>query len=120
MVKKKKSNSISSFEERTRFQYIDIIISSGKIKKLFFERCLELELNPYSVAMTAKISMNAFKKHYVNNPCPSATHTMPQEKFLNMLEMVGIDIRVLIKVQPIEKAKEIAKNHKIYKSSYDE
>lgn len=117
---KKKKKVTSSFEERTRFQYIDIIISSGKIKKLFFERCLELELNPYSVAMTAKISMSAFKTHYVNNPCPSATQTLPQEKVINMLEMVGIDVRVLIKVHPIDKAKEIAKNNNIYKSSFDE
>lgn len=109
------------YAERTRFQYLDIIISSGIIKRTFFERCQELNLDPYSVAISAGISLNAFKEHYVKNPIPSATHTLPQEKFIKMLEIVGIDIKVSVIKHSVEDTikRQKERNYKIYDKNYN-
>jgi hypothetical protein len=117
---KKKYSTAVAYEERTRFQYLDIIISSGIIKRMFFERCQELEINPNSVAFSVGVSIHAFRTHYVNNPCPSATNTFPQEKFIKMLERVGIDIKVVVSQLSIEETLERQKTLKIYKRKVDE
>lgn len=85
-----------------QFNYIDVIVSSGKIRRLFFTRCKELKVDPYRIAIQAGFSINVFKKYYVNTAEPVCTRSFNQEKFLKMIELVGIDIKVLIKMKPFE------------------
>lgn len=119
MADKKKYSTSQIYGERTRFQYLDIIISSGAIKKQFIERCQELKVSPYTVALATGVSYHAMKHHYINNPCPSASHNLSQEKFLNMLEAVGIDIRVIVKVSSVDEAKERMVKYKVGLSKKD-
>jgi hypothetical protein len=117
MAKKEKSfitNKI--YGERTKYQYLDIIISSGIIKREFFERCLDMQVDPVSVAMSVGIAQSSFYEHYVKNPCPSASQTLPQEKFINMLELVGIDVKVVISKLSVEDT--IKRNQKLGRKIY--
>lgn len=105
------------WEEESKFFYLDVIISSGEIRKLFFQRCKELDIDPYSLAMSANISVKSFRDNYVMTEVPHCSKTFPQEKFIKMLEMIGINVRVTISILSAEKAKENIKDHKIYKKN---
>lgn len=59
-----------------------------------------MNIDPYRIAMSAGITINSFKKNYVNNPNPICTKSFDQEKFIKMIELVGIDIRILINPKP--------------------
>lgn len=84
----------------SRFKYIDVIVSSGEIRQLFFERCKTLKLDPNQVALKAGIPYSTFTKNYIKNPEPVCTREFNQEAVIKMLSFVGIDIKVLIKVKP--------------------
>ena len=83
-----------------RFKYIDVIVSSGEIRKLFFSRCKELNVDPYRVAMKAGIPITTFKDKYVKEPEPSCTNELSQQKFIRALELVGIDIKISVIPKP--------------------
>lgn len=116
-LSKRLQEKAKKWEEESRFFYLDVIISSGEIRKLFFQRCKELDINPYSLAMSAGLSVKSFRDNYVMTEIPHCSKTFPQEKFIKMLEMIGINVKVTISVLPAEKAKENIKDHKIYKKN---
>ncbi len=105
MEKKKQKNTdhykkMAAASAERHFKYIDIIVSSGEIRRRFFQRCRDLNIDPYRVAMAAGFQPSIFKKFYVNAPEPVCTRSFDQEKFIKMLEFVGIDIKVSIIVKP--------------------
>jgi len=98
------------------YRYVDVIISSGQIKKLLFERCKQLQINIYSLCFKVGINPTAFRENYVKNQYPSALSSIPQDKFLNMLEIVGINVRVLVSIEDFEQVhKRISKDNSIQK-----
>lgn len=88
------------FWNETTYKHIDVIVSSGNVRKLFFERCKELKLDPIKVAQKAGIAPSTFNSHYIQKAEPVCTKGLPQDKFIKMLEIVGFDIKVLIKMKP--------------------
>lgn len=95
----KSFDAYKKFNE-AKFKYLDVIVSSGIIRKQFFTRCKDLNIDPYRVAMAAGIKVSTFKRCYVDVAEPQPTRSFDQEKFLKMIELVGIDVKVLIKVKP--------------------
>lgn len=106
MAKSKKPDNRTLYEKQhprwdeSRYDYIDIVVSSGEIRKLFFQRCKDLKLDPYRVGMAAGIAPRRLKQDYVNTQNPRCSKYFEQDKFLKMIELVGIDIKVLVKVKP--------------------
>lgn len=104
MAKKRTASELRTLQlkkwDETNFKYLDVIVSSGEIRRLFFQRCKYLKLDPYRVAMEAGIAMATFQNFYVLTPTPNCTKGFSQEKFLVLLELVGIDIKVLVKPKP--------------------
>jgi hypothetical protein len=99
--------------DESNYKYIDVIISSGEIKKLFFRRCQELKLQPKSVAMEAGIRPGTFDSAYLKEVLPVATKRFNQQSFIKMLELVGINIKVIVSVDDlelVEKKRSIRKN----------
>ena len=99
--------------DESNYRYIDVIISSGEIKKLFFRRCQELKLQPKSVAMEAGIRPGTFDSAYLKEVLPVATKRFNQQAFIKMLELVGINIKVIVSVDDVElvqKRRSIRKN----------
>ncbi|MHA1166318.1 MAG: hypothetical protein ACTSRU_00740 [Candidatus Hodarchaeales archaeon] len=90
----------AAFWNEHTYKHIDVIVSSGNIRKMFFERCKELKLDPIKVAMKAGIKPTTFNSHYIMKAEPVCTKGLPQDKFIKMLEMVGFEIKVLIKMKP--------------------
>ena len=86
-----------------RYKHIDIIVSSGRIRREFFSRCKLMELNSVTVAMKAGLSIRAFNEEYLNNTEPVACSKLPQDKFIKMLELVGIEIKVQVILKPLDK-----------------
>ena len=86
----------------SRFRYLDVIVSSGKIRRLFFSRCKELEIDPYELSIRAGITNGSFKTNYIDNPMPECTKSFDQEKVLKMLELAGIKIKVSVILKPLE------------------
>jgi hypothetical protein len=92
-------DQVDKWNER-HFKYLDIIVSSGEIRKRFFSRCKELQIDPIRVALEVGLSASSFKKNYINSHEPVCTRGFDQEKFLKMVELVGIDIKVLVVPKP--------------------
>lgn len=88
--------------DESNYKYIDVIISSGEIKKLFFRRCQELKLQPKAVAMEAGIRPGTFDSAYLKEVLPVATKRFNQQSFIKMLELVGINIKVIVSVDDLE------------------
>lgn len=99
MSKKKVLDKSQRWNE-ANFKYIDAIVSSGEIRKAFFKRCKEFEVDPYELAIKVGMRPSLFKSNYVNNPEPVCSRSFNQEKFLEMLSMVGIEIKILGIVKP--------------------
>lgn len=93
------NNEKESWDE-SRYDYVDVIVSSGRIRRTFFQRCKDLELDPVVVALKAGFTASAFKRHYLNCPKPTAKNNFPQDKFLTMLVIVGIKIKVAVISKP--------------------
>ena len=87
----------------TKYKYIDVIVSSGLIKQEFLKRCNELSIDPYAVGLKASISTNILRDHYINDAFPKCSSSFPQKKFLKMIELVGIDVRVTVILKPLDK-----------------
>lgn len=87
---------------QNRFKYIDIILSSGEIKKIFFKRCLQLGMDPMILCNRVGIPYTTFKHRYIFSDDPMCSADFDQERFIKMLEFVGIDIKILAKVKPLE------------------
>ncbi len=92
--------SQQQYDERS-FSYADVIVSSGEIRRLFFQRCRDLKIDPNTLALKHGISVNAFSVNYVKTEFPQCTRTFDQEKFLKMIESIGINVRVLVAVKPL-------------------
>ena len=76
MVKKDKRTQFEKNRpqwDESRYDYIDVVVSSGKIRQMFFQRCKDLKLDPYTVAMKVGITFNSFKKNYVKTSKPRCT-----------------------------------------------
>lgn len=86
--------------DESKYDYIDVIVSSGRIRRAFFQRCKDLSIDPMRIALRAGFSASAFKRHYLNCPKPTAKNGFPQEQFIEMLKIVGIEIKVLVKTKP--------------------
>lgn len=97
----KKKPKQQQYDERA-FSYADVIVSSGEIRRLFFQRCRDLQIDPNTLAIKHGISINSFSVNYVKTEFPQCTRTFDQEKFLKMIESIGINIRVLVAVKPLE------------------
>ena len=109
---KTKINGLLLAWDEANFNYIDVIISSGEIRKLFFQRCKEIQVDPYRMAMQVGIKSSTFKRAYVDTPTPTATKSFPQKKFIDLLELVGINIRVTVVLDGPEKTRErLVRNH---------
>jgi hypothetical protein len=106
MMSKKFKPSLTNLEKaqaaskESQFKHLDLIVSSGEIRQRFFQRCKDMNLDPYHVAIKAGITINSFKVNYVHNANPICTKSFDQEKFLKMISLVGIDIRILVNVKP--------------------
>lgn len=94
-----KSKNFINWSE-SYFKHIDIIVSSGEIRKMFFQRCKDLKIDPYTVALKAGIKPKVFKDNYVNNHEPVCTKSFNQLSFIKALEILGIEIKVLVKTKP--------------------
>jgi hypothetical protein len=94
------NQKIAQWDE-ARFKYADIIVSSGIIRREFFERCKELRIDPIKLAVKHGISINAFNTNYVKTEFPQCTKSFDQEKFLKMIESIGINIRVSVILKPL-------------------
>jgi aminopeptidase C len=103
---KRKINGLLLAWDEANFNYVDVIISSGEIRRLFFQRCKELQVDVYRMAMQVGIQPTTFKRAYVDEPNPTATKRFPQKKFLDLLELVGINIRVTVILDPTEQSRE--------------
>jgi len=97
-----KSQKTQQLYDEQKFSYADIVVSSGEIRRLFFQRCRDLGVDPNSLAMRHGISVNAFNTHYVRTSFPQCTRTFDQEKFLKMIESIGINIRVVVALKPLD------------------
>lgn len=91
-----------SLYDEYRFSYADVIVSSGEIRRLFFQRCKDLKIDPHSLAIKHGISVNAFSVNYVKTQYPQCTRSFDQEKFLKMIESIGINVRVVVALKPLE------------------
>ena len=89
--------------DESRFKYADVIISSGIIRREFFSRCKDLKIDPMKLAVKHGISINAFNVNYIKTEFPQCTKSFDQEKFLKMIESIGINIRVFIELKPLDK-----------------
>ena len=85
-----------------KFSYADVIVSSGEIKRLFFQRCKDLKIDPNTLAIKHGISVHSFSVNYVKTQYPQCTRTFDQEKFLKMIESIGINVRVVVALKPLE------------------
>jgi hypothetical protein len=85
---------------------VDIIVSSGRIRNLFLERCDELKTSPYTIAKMAGVNELHFSEYYINKENPKETMMLTQNRLIKMLKIVGIDVRVVLAVSPIEKHRE--------------
>lgn len=100
--------------DESKYDYIDVLVSSGEIRRHFFQRCKDLSLDPVVVALKAGFTASAFKRHYLNCPKPTAKNGFPQDKFIKMLEIVGIEIKILTILKPFhETYVELEKNNLI-------
>lgn len=99
----------------THFNYLDVIVSSGKIKREFFSRCKELNIDPLKLALKVGISKKAFIEQYQRTEEPHCTKSFSQDKFIEMIELVGIDIKILVKLKPLEDCVVELKKQKIIK-----
>lgn len=97
--------------DEANYSYIDVIISSGEIRKLFYDRCRQLEVKPLNVAMEAGIRPGTFKTQYIEKILPVATKRLNQQAFLKALEMVGIHIKVIVSTEDIELT-EVKRKHR--------
>ena len=93
-------NNEKELWDESKYDYIDVIVSSGRIRRTFFQRCRDLGLDPVVVALKAGITASSFKRHYLNCPKPTVKNNFPQDKFLIMLEIVGIKIKVAVISKP--------------------
>jgi len=96
---KKKIDNYAKWNE-SNFKHIDVIVSSGVIRKEFFTRCKVLKLDHIKVAMKAGISPASFKTNYINEPEPVCTKSFNQMNFIKMIGIVGIEIKVLTILKP--------------------
>jgi len=99
----------------SHYKHIDVIVSSGEIRKLFFQRCKDMNVDPYRVAMAAGIKPSVFKQYYVDNPEPICAKPFNQSSFIKTLEIVGIDIKVLVKTKPFNETYVTLRNKGILK-----
>lgn len=96
-----------------KFRYFDIIVSSGVIRREFFRRCKDLNLDPIRLAEKHGIVGSTFEKNYIKNDVPECTRSFSQEHFLKMLESIGIDIKVIVSLKPLEDTYRKLKEDKI-------
>ena len=104
----------------SKFKHIDIIVSSGVIKKEFFARCKVLNLDPMKVAMKAGIKPSTFKTQYINEPEPVCTQSFDQMKFIKMIAIVGVEIKVLTILQPFNEVYVNLEQHGLLNTQNDE
>ncbi|MFN5417675.1 MAG: hypothetical protein ACK5B9_11510 [Flavobacteriia bacterium] len=67
------------------------------------------------MAMLVNIRPSIFKANYVDKPNPTAMRNFPQKKFLDLLELVGINIRVTVVQENIEVTSKRLKEKKQFK-----
>ena len=106
IVNKEPKVSINPEINKIPVKSVDIIVSSGIIRNLFLERCQELKVSPYTIGKLVGISPEYLKREYIKNTKPKATYKISQGRLLKMLKIVGVDVRVLLSVVPIDKHKE--------------
>lgn len=100
---KKKATRASHFKGKVFFKnYLDLIVSSGEIKKLIKRRAEELNVSLYNVAQEADISWDTFKKNYLQADEPYCSPSLRQEHIIKVLEILGVQIRVQLIEEPLE------------------
>lgn len=72
------------------------IVSSKKIKQILVDRCNELGVSMYEVALRADVSWNTVKKYYLNCDDPESRPSLRQEDLVRMGELIGVKIKVQV------------------------
>lgn len=80
--------------------YYDIIVSSVEIKKLILHRIEELEVDLDLVLREAGITGHAFKTKYLLQKDPVSTPKLRQSHIESLLNVLGIELKVLCVVEP--------------------
>jgi hypothetical protein len=103
---KAKKEFIRRVNQRVTYKSIDVVVSSGVLRKKFIERCRELDIKPTTVGELAGIPANILKTFYLEHKFPRTTKFVTQRKVMRMFELVGMKIRVLCSIQDIDEVRE--------------
>lgn len=81
----------------------DVIVSSNAIKKLFLERCIQLDMSPYDIAYLGLGMKRRFLKEYwLGTVDPRISKSLTQEQIIELLKYVGIEIKISVILKPLE------------------
>jgi len=81
----------------------DVIVSSNVIKKLFIQRCLEMNMSPYDVAFLGLGKKKRFIKNYwLDTVDPRVSKSFTQDDVIELLKYVGIEIKITAILKPLE------------------
>jgi len=86
-------------------KYLDIIVSSGEIKKLILDRAEILGLSIYQVCEEAGMNYDYFKKFYLQKQEPQCSFKLRQLDIIRMAKVVGVEIRLTVLTTPIDQVK---------------
>ena len=83
--------------------YLDIIVSSGELKKVIKQRAEELDINFWRICKELGISYTTFKNKYLQSNESFCSPALRQEHILAICKLLSIDVKVMIVTKPANK-----------------
>ena len=84
-------------------RYLDIIVSSGELKKLILDRTEELGLSHWQVCQAAGLSYKYYKEFYLEQAEPLCSNKLRQMDMIRIANILGLEFKFIIVKTPIEK-----------------
>ena len=84
------------------YKNADVIVSSSVLRKLFLQRCAEINLSPYDVAyFGCGIKKRFIKEYWIGTIDPRVSKSFTQEDVIKLLKHVGIEVKVTAILKPL-------------------
>ena len=83
----------------------DIIVSSAELKKLIIKRCEDLDVKLMHVVEDVGLVWQTFRNNYLNNPNALSTPAVRAENILDICEVLGIDVKISVRIKEPDKEK---------------
>ena len=78
------------------------IVSSHRIRKSIIDRCNDLGVSVFEIAIRADVSWHSVKKFWIGIDDPKSRPSIRAEDIIRMGELVGIKIRTMVVEDDIE------------------